>query len=90
MKTTSGWDSYNNNVNNNGNNSTGFSAIGAGYLSGNYLGNDNGFNARIWSSTPDDAEYAWFLFIFCETDYATMSNRSSSKNKGLSVRCVKD
>ena len=104
LASTTGWSSHNDNTCNVGytpsnNNATGFSALPAGYLSAVNNGNDNygdlsyysrGYEAHFWSTT----EYAF------SSDFADnytlrncdpiVTNGSSRKYEGISVRCVCD
>jgi uncharacterized protein (TIGR02145 family) len=70
------------------NNATGFTALPGGYRitdgSFNYLSND-GF---WWSSSPNDASYAWYrIMVYFNADVTRVRN---IKSLGFSVRCLKD
>ena len=81
LKFRSGW------VHNNGMDQYGFSAMPGGFgYGGGFYG--NGDNSYWWSSTEDGADDAWSRHMNCHNEY--MGRVSSSKNRQLSVRCVKN
>ncbi|NSW93969.1 MAG: fibrobacter succinogenes major paralogous domain-containing protein [Bacteroidales bacterium] len=71
-----------------GNNSSGFSALPAGFR--NYTGAFSylGTMGFWWSSTETTSDYA--LSRFLQNTLPGLENPAYDKNKGLSVRCVKD
>jgi len=72
----------------NGDNSYGFTALPGGvrwYDGGNIC---IGYSAEFWSATEVDTCEAWQLSLFRE--YSDLDWRSSFKQEGLSVRCIKD
>ena len=83
LKSTSGW--YDDG---NGTDAYVFSALPAGlrYYSGDY-GNE-GNRAYFWSSTEDDSNYAYDMYLDYRSGNAFLSN--NNKGNGFSVRCLKD
>lgn len=92
MAMTSGWNdsSVPGTVGNDqsGNNGSGFSALPAGFR--NYTGVFDylGTIGFWWSSTETTSDYA--LARFLQNTLSGLENPAYDKNKGLSVRCVKD
>jgi uncharacterized protein (TIGR02145 family) len=68
-----------------GNNKTGFSALGAGYLSpqGLFRGQRNG--AEWWSSTRKDDTSVWTMYLGIKLEVY-----QKDINYGLPIRCIKD
>lgn len=63
-----------------------FSALPAGHFS-KYDGfKDIGDNAAFWSNTDNNDNDAYYRYIFG----SALKSTSSSKNRGISVRCIKD
>ena len=68
----------------------GFSALPAGFRNpgiGNY--NSKGYGTDFWSSTEETIDYAYAMELYYRNDGADLFN-DGIKNKGFSVRCVKD
>lgn len=84
LKSTSGWTS-----NGNGTDDFSFSALPAGdrYIGGRY--DDEGYHADFWSSTEDGSGSAYNMRFAYNNDDVTLSD-VADKNRGLSVRCLKD
>jgi len=84
LKATTLWDSPNTGATN----ETGFTALPGGirYTNGSFY--YIGVTGRWWSSTEDDTDFAFMLFI----DYNGGGAISGDYNKamGISVRCVKN
>lgn len=69
-------------------NETGFTALPGGYRLGNGTFGNVGQNGDWWSATELNATYAWLRYI---SNYLSSVSRSnSSKELGVSVRCVRD
>ena len=83
LKSTSGWWSRYN-----GADACAFSALTAGYRNRHGRSNEEGFDASFWSSTEDESNYAYKMELVFNSDEAYLLY--DSKNKGFSVRCVKD
>jgi uncharacterized protein (TIGR02145 family) len=83
LKSTSGW--YDNG---NGTDDYSFAALSTGYRleSGEY--SVEGYYAYFWSSTERYSDTAYYLFLYYGKDDGSIG--SSSKDLGLSVRCLKD
>ena len=86
FKSTSGWRWNNSSVN--GSDAFAFSALPAGHRGGGgyYDGEDNGVD--FWSSTEDDSDYAYSMYLYYINDVAYLYN--DYKYYGFSVRCLKD
>ena len=69
-----------------GNNATGFSALPAGYYNGNYGTSGNG--ANFWSVTESGDNSAYSRGLSYAN--ANVSRGNYGKNRGFSVRCVRD
>jgi len=69
-------------------NKSGFTAVPAGYR--DYLGTFNriGMTGEWWSSSEDDTGYAWSRYL--EYDYSDVTRGATGKNRGFSVRCVRN
>lgn len=82
LKSTSGWRW------NNGSDAFAFSALPTGdrYGDGDYDGEGNGVS--FWSSTEDDSDYAYSMYLCYMNDFAYPLNEY--KYYWLSVRCLKD
>ena len=68
----------------------GFSALPAGFRNhviGNY--NSKGYGTDFWSSTEETIYYAYAMELYYRNDGADLFN-DGSKNRGFSVRCIKD
>ena len=89
LASTTGWSSSTDNcaVGNDpsANNATGFSALPAGFYRGYY--DDFGQIAEFWSAT-DDGDWAYSRILFINVAYVSWNN--FLKDRGLSVRCVRD
>ena len=87
LKTSSGWNSYQNVPAGSGDN--GFSALPAGYrfTDGTTFYNEGNY-AHFWSSTQYDGTNAYNLRLHYSTTYAYLSRHN--KAYGFSVRCLKD
>jgi uncharacterized protein (TIGR02145 family) len=83
MKSTSGW-----NRNGNGTNSSGFSGLPGGNRYSNVTFYDIGKYGNWWSSTADDASVAWYRYLGYGNGF--VSRYYDAKEKGLSVRCLRD
>ena len=70
------------------NNSTGFSALPASNYTGNYY--FFGSQALFWSATEDNDPVIDARCSYLDSDYADMRVGSAGKNRGHSVRCLKD
>ena len=83
LKSTSGWNSSGN-----GTDAFSFSALPAGLrnLSGNY--DNEGNYAYFWSSTEHYSNTAYRMYLDCDYDDANLD--VSNRNRGFSVRCLKD
>lgn len=84
LKNTTGWDS-----NGNGSNTSGFAVLPAGvryYGNGETLG--LGLLTYFWTSTSDTQLMAFYRRL--DSDNSAVFRKSTSKNAGKSVRCVKD
>jgi uncharacterized protein (TIGR02145 family) len=83
LKTTFGWNS-----DGNGTNLSGFSALPAGFR--HYDGNFGslGIAALFWNSTEYNSQDAWGRLLMF--NYQNVFRNNDVKNRGLSVRCVKD
>ena len=68
------------------NNATGFSALPAGFYSGNYT---FGTNTHFWSATQRDLARSCIRFLSRNDDYVS-STTAALKFYGYSVRCVRD
>lgn len=90
LASTTGWDNnnYECNVGNDSgsNNATNFSAVPSGLFDGNY--NYFGARAHFWTSTENDSASAFGRYLFYNV--GGVSYYSNDKNKGFSVRCVRD
>ncbi|WP_290740742.1 fibrobacter succinogenes major paralogous domain-containing protein [Fibrobacter sp. UBA3718] len=87
LKSTSGWNE-DEGESGNGTDSFGFSALPAGYR---YNGGDydnEGYDAYFWSSTEYNSNYAYYMLLYYNYDYAALYD--GNKNYGFSVRCLKD
>lgn len=69
-------------------NSTGFTALPAGYRSGNGSFALLGSNASFWTSTENNGYSAWYRQIY--NSYSAVYRVSSTKTLGMSVRCVRN
>ena len=95
MKSTSGWDDYDDGEDDdddgesgNGNNESGFSGLPGGfcYVNGPFFG--IGKNGFWWSSTEFDTDYARCRYLsYYDGD---VSRDYQNKGKGISVRCLRD
>jgi len=83
LKSTSGWI-----ISGNGTDAYSFSALPAGrrFNKGGYY--DEGHNAHFWSSTEDDSDDAYDMYLFYY--YAAALLTDFTKYNGFSVRCLKD
>ena len=68
------------------NNATGFSALPAGYYTGNY--DYFGYDAYFWSATEFYDYYAYYRNLYYFSAYVARSY--NYKDDGFSVRCVRD
>ncbi len=87
MKSTSGWEAFQG-ICGNGNNKSHFSALPGGYREINGTFNGKGFNAWWWSETETSQEHASYLTLGYHQHQIYLL--SINKNRGLSVRCVRD
>ena len=84
LKSKTGWKEYSG-INNE--DAFGFSALPAGYRSNDdYYG--EGFFAYFWSSTENDGDFAYGMYMYYYYEDAFLAN--NGKNIGSSVRCLKD
>jgi len=83
MKSTSGWDE-----NGNGSNESGFNGLPGGYRYDNGPFYDFGKFGYWWSSTENDTSYAWDRYL--NYNYGDVVRGNTNKQKGLSVRCLRD
>jgi len=72
----------------NGNNSSGFTAHLAGCRYSNGSFNFRESSTPFWSSAEFSASYAWIRYL--ASSLATVSRYYDGKERGFSVRCVKD
>jgi len=80
---TTHWNSPNTRVTN----ETGFTALPGGHrYSGAFV--DIGGDGSWWSATENDANVAWFWYMFYNGNYVFRHNYS--KERGFSIRCVRD
>lgn len=71
-----------------GTNTSGFSALLAGHRSYNGYFSDLGYDSYFWSSTEYDATNAYLLRLI--SNGSNINLILSSKERGFSVRCIKD
>ena len=83
LKSTDGWNSSGN-----GTDAFGFAALPAGLRSYNGSFNYDGYDAFFWSSTEDNSNDAYYMYLGYRDDDAYLGYRS--KGNGFSVRCVKN
>ena len=88
LKSTSGWDDYED-ESGNGTDSFGFTVLPAGSWNKYGISNFEGISAFFWSSTEDDSNYAYEVFLLNLTEAAALSS-SNVKNNAFPVRCIKD
>jgi len=84
MKTTTGWTSPNNGATN----ESGFYALAGGFRDTDGTFGSVGGYGYFWSSTQNDATYAWgrSLFYYNDNAYRYFTNETY----GFSVRCLRD
>lgn len=82
LKSTWGWSSGGN-----GTNESGFNALPAGSM-GIYHFDDLYLFSNHWSTTEDYSGYAWLVKM--NYGLPTIARYFSAKNRGYSVRCLKD
>jgi uncharacterized protein (TIGR02145 family) len=82
MKSIWGWSSGGN-----GTNESGFNALPSGCM-GIYHFDDLYLFSYFWSTTEDDPGYAWLMKL--NYGLPTIGRYFSLKNRGYSVRCIKD
>lgn len=86
LKAASGWLAFSGITNED---AFGFSALPAGYEDGcGGYSNREGYSACFWSSTEYSSYDVYYMRLFYYRDDAYLSN--FSKNRGFSVRCLKD
>lgn len=83
MKSTSGWKG-----DGNGTNSSGFSGLPGGFRLDYGPFNSIGLYGSWWSSSESYTYDAWFRYLFYSGGF--VNRGSDSKEKGLSVRCLRD
>jgi uncharacterized protein (TIGR02145 family) len=83
MKSTSGWAK-----NGNGTNSSGFSGLPGGDRNGNGNFGSSGNDGYWWSSTEYDTDFAYSRPL--NHSSGSLNRYGSSKEGGLSVRCLRD
>ena len=83
LKFTEGWKN-----NGNGSDTYFFSALPAGNRDGSGGFSHEGNYANFWSSTELDSDYAYFMYLYCKGDFASLGN--FYKDFGFSVRCLRD
>jgi uncharacterized protein (TIGR02145 family) len=83
LKAKSGWDS-----NGNGTDAHGFAALPGGYRHTDGSFGNAGYYGFWWSSSEDDASYAYFRYMYYDDDYAGWNGYD--KAGGFSVRCLQD
>ena len=83
MKSISGWED-----NGNGTNESGFSVLPGGYRNDNGSFYYIGKNGYWWSSTELSADDAWFRGLIYVS--GSVSSHGNYKDKGFSVRCLRD
>ena len=88
LKSTSGWNDYEKNIYN-GTDAYAFSALPAGNRYDYGVFNDESYYAYFWSSTEHYSECVYLMYLFFYNDNVN-SDHIISKNRGLSVRCIKD
>ena len=82
LKSTSGW-----NRSGNGSDAFAFSALPAGGMNNGGRYYSEGDEAIFWSSSEDDSNFAYFMYLDFNNVAAYLNNY---KNYGFSVRCLKD
>ena len=87
LKSASGWNDYEG-ENGNGSDAFAFSALPAGDWYGNGLFSYEGSDAYFWSSTENDGNYAYYIYLGNYYDDASLGY--NGKYYGFPVRCVKD
>ena len=88
LKSTSGWDDYED-ESGNGTDAFGFSALPAGSWNKYGISNFEGIFAFFWSSTEDDSNYAYEVFLLNLTEAAALSS-TNVKYNAVPVRCIQD
>ena len=83
MKSTSGWGDEGN-----GTNSSGFSGLPGGYRFSNGDYSNVGYYGFWWSGSENDADDAYYRGLFSKLDL--LSRYYYGKDRGLSVRCLRD
>ncbi len=84
LKSTSGWFESGN-----GTDKYGFSALSAGgFFSGSGGVNGARYSANLWSSTENDRDTAYSLYLNYNGDYTYLDGYR--KSFAFSVRCLKD
>jgi uncharacterized protein (TIGR02145 family) len=83
MKSTEGW--YDNG---NGTNSSGFSGLPGGSRDGSGAFNYFDYSGFWWSSSESSTLSAWHCYLYSSNGNVGRTN--NSKEKGLSVRCLRD
>jgi uncharacterized protein (TIGR02145 family) len=68
--------------------SSGFSALFGSWRGHNGGFRGIGFGGHFWSSSPEDNEYAWSLYI--QNGYVDAYVSSYTRSVGFSVRCIKN
>ena len=92
MSSTTGWNSSTDTGaigNDQGtNNSSGFNTFPEGFRFDNGSFGNEGLFAIFWSSTEDNANFAWFRYLASSSSY--LDRNDSIKQYGFSVRFVRD
>ena len=83
LKSTTGWKN-----NGNGDNSSGFNGLPGGYCYYDGDFSNRSENGSFWSSSEFNTGLAWYRVLHFDDD--RVDRNASSKNLGLSVRCIKD
>ena len=85
LKSTTGWTTYSGITNED---AFAFSALPAGGRDNNGNYSTGSYDAYFWSSTEDDSNDAYFMYLYYNNGDANLDN--FSKYDGFSVRCLKD
>ena len=89
LKSTSGWNKGDNDIDGNGIDVYGFSALPAGERDGSSF-IKSGDYAAFWSATETNEYRSSFAYLTYDSDYASQGDFALKDENGFSVRCVKD
>ena len=89
LKSTSGWNwNEHDDLNGNGTDDYSFAVLPAGGRNFDGLFGNEGYDASFWSSTEDDSEYVYIMYMYHYNNDVYLGH--DGKYNGESVRCVKD